>query len=53
MKQFWSRYRAQYRLNLQLSIPIVLSQVGQMLTQLADTVMVGQFGGPIPCRLPR
>ena len=51
MKQFWSRYRAQYRLNLQLSIPIVLSQVGQMLTQLADTVMVGQFGGADPLPL--
>lgn len=42
---FWTTYKEQYRRNLQLSLPIVLSQVGQMLTQLADTVMVGQYGG--------
>lgn len=42
---FWNTYKEQYRRNLQLSLPIVLSQVGQMLTQLADTVMVGQYGG--------
>ncbi len=45
------KYREQYRLNLQLSIPIVLSQVGQMLTQLADTIMVGQYGGEDPLPL--
>lgn len=48
---FWNRYKEQYRRNLQLSLPIVLSQVGQMLTQLADTVMVGQYGGADPLPL--
>ncbi len=47
---FFATYKEQYRRNLQLSLPVVLTQVGQMLTQLADTVMVGQYGGadPIP-----
>lgn len=48
---FWATYKEQYRRNLQLSLPIVLSQVGQMLTQLADTVMVGQYGGEDPTPL--
>lgn len=51
MLHSFRKYREQYRLNLQLSIPIVLSQVGQMLTQLADTVMVGQYGGEDPLPL--
>lgn len=48
---WWKTYKTQYRRNLQLSLPIVLSQVGQMLTQLADTVMVGQYGGDDPTPL--
>ena len=51
MRTLLRKYSEQYRLNLQLSIPIVLSQVGQMLTQLADTVMVGQYGGEDPLPL--
>ncbi|MBR5850218.1 MAG: MATE family efflux transporter [Alistipes sp.] len=47
----WQQYKEQYRRNLKLSIPIVLSQVGQMLTQLADTMMVGQYGGEDPLPL--
>ncbi len=48
---FFATYKEQYRRNLRLSLPIVLSQVGQMLTQLADTVMVGQYGGEDPTPL--
>lgn len=47
----WSRYKEQYRKNLALSIPVVLTQLGQMLTQLADTIMVGQYGGTDPLPL--
>lgn len=47
----FNRYKEQYRKNLALSIPVVLSQVGQMLTQLADTMMVGQYGGENPLPL--
>lgn len=47
----WQAYKEQYRRNLQLSLPIVLSQVGQMLTQLADTMMVGRYGGEDPLPL--
>ncbi|MBE6208190.1 MAG: MATE family efflux transporter [Rikenellaceae bacterium] len=47
----WSRYKEQYRKNLALSLPVVLTQLGQMLTQLADTIMVGQFGGADPLPL--
>lgn len=48
---FWRKYKEQYRKNLALSIPVVLTQLGQMLTQLADTIMVGQYGGENPLPL--
>lgn len=47
----WRKYKEQYRKNLALSIPIVLTQLGQMVTQLADTMMVGQYGGEDPLPL--
>ena len=40
----FSLYREQYRQNLRLALPIVLTQVGQILTQVADNLMVGQIG---------
>ena len=46
-----SAYRDQYRRNLKLALPVVLTQLGQILTQLADTIMVGQFGGADPTPL--
>ena len=50
MKLF-AAYKEQYRKNLALSIPVILTQVGQMVTQLADTMMVGQYGGEDPLPL--
>lgn len=47
----WQKYKEQYRKNLALSLPVVLTQLGQMLTQLADTIMVGQYGGEDPLPL--
>ena len=39
------RYKAQYISNLRLAFPIMLSQLGSVVVQVADTVMVGQDGG--------
>lgn len=43
-------YKSQYVANIRLALPVVLTQVGQILTQLADNVMVGHYGGddPVP-----
>ena len=45
------RYKRQYRANLLLALPIVLTQVGQILTQVADNLMVGRYGGEDPTPL--
>lgn len=49
MYQF-SNYKEQYKANIKLAFPVVLTQLGQILTQFADNVMVGRYGGddPIP-----
>ncbi len=39
------KYKQEYRANLTLAIPVVLSQLGQVMVQLADNIMVGQYGG--------
>ena len=46
----FSTYRSQYAANIRLALPIVLTQIGLILTQLADNLMVGQYGGedPVP-----
>lgn len=47
---FISRYVPYYKANLSLALPVILSQAGQITVQLADTAMVGHYGGddPIP-----
>jgi len=47
----FSRYKEQYRANLKLALPVVMTQVGQILVQFADNAMVGQFGGDDPLPL--
>ena len=47
----FSTYRNQYRANLRLALPVVLTQVGQILTQVADNLMVGRYGGEDPLPL--
>lgn len=37
-------YRAHYRQNLALAIPIVVSQLGQVVVMFADNAMVGRLG---------
>lgn len=39
-----NRYNKHYRPNIKLATPVVLAQAGQMLVNLADTLMVGQVG---------
>lgn len=45
-----SRYREHYRANLKLAMPVALSQLGYIVVQFADNVMVGTYGGndPLP-----
>lgn len=48
--KFFRTYTPFYKENLRLALPVILSQVGQITVQLADTAMVGRYGGddPIP-----
>ena len=47
----FSTYKEQYRQNLRLAFPVVLTQLGQILTQFADNLMVGRYGGNDPTPL--
>ncbi len=46
----FSRYKEQYKSNLKLAFPIMLTQLGQITTQFIDNIMVGHYGGddPVP-----
>ncbi|MGN1247980.1 MAG: MATE family efflux transporter [Paludibacteraceae bacterium] len=39
------KYIPYYIANLKLALPIVVAQLGQILVQLADNIMVGRWGG--------
>ncbi len=41
----FSTYKEQYRATLKLALPVVFTQLGQILVQLADNMMVGRYGG--------
>jgi len=45
---FFAKYKEQYRRNLVLALPVVLTQLGQILTQVVDNLMVGRYGGESP-----
>ena len=47
----FSTYKEQYKANLRLALPVVLTQLGQILTQFADNLMVGRYGGDDPTPL--
>ncbi len=47
----FSKYKEQYRQNLRLAIPVALSQLGQIIVQIVDNAMVGQYGGGDPTPL--
>lgn len=48
MKQYFSKYQSHYRANLKLAIPVVISQLGQILIQTSDSIIVGHFAGTVP-----
>lgn len=48
LKSFFSRYKEQYRQNLMLALPVVMTQLGQIFTQVVDNLMVGHYGGAAP-----
>lgn len=50
MRYSWAAYKPHYKAMLVLALPIVVAQLGQILVQLADNIMVGQWGGddPVP-----
>lgn len=47
----FSTYKQQYKANLKLALPVVLTQLGQIFVQVADNLMVGRFGGDDPTPL--
>ncbi len=47
----FSKYKGEYKANLKLALPVVLSQLGQVVVQLADNIMVGRYGGDDPLPL--
>ena len=47
----FSTYKRQYKANLKLALPVVMTQLGQILVQVADNVMVGRYGGDDPTPL--
>lgn len=47
MKTLYNKYKPHYRENLKLAIPVVISQVGHVLTQVSDSVVIGHFAGTI------
>lgn len=51
MPYSFQQYKKQYRDNLLLALPVVLTQVGQILTQFADNLMVGRYGANDPTPL--
>ena len=48
---FFAKYKPYYKENLRLATPVILSQIGQITVQLADTAMVGHYGGDDPTPL--
>jgi len=44
MKRFWRLHRLHYRDTMRLSLPVMISQLGQITVGLADNMMVGRLG---------
>lgn len=40
----FSKYKAQYSKTLSLAVPVIFSQMGQVIVQMADNAMVGRLG---------
>src|ERR1700761_1974045 len=48
MTALYQKYKQHYRDNLNLAIPVVISQLGHTLVQTSDSVIVGHFAGTVP-----
>ena len=42
--QWYEKYKLDFRLNSKLAFPIMAAQLGQVTTNIADNIMVGQLG---------
>lgn len=47
ISNLFQKYKPHYRDNLLLAIPVVISQLGHVLVQTCDTVIIGHFAGTI------
>ena len=47
MKSIYQKYKSHYFDNLNLAIPVVISQLGHTLVQTSDTIIVGHFAGTV------
>jgi multidrug resistance protein, MATE family len=47
MKHLYHKYKSHYSDNLNLAIPVVISQLGHTLVQTSDTIIVGHFSGTV------
>ncbi len=47
MKALYQKYKPHYHENLRLAIPVVVSQLGHVLVQTSDSIIVGHFAGTI------
>jgi len=45
--QLFHKYKHHYRANLNLAIPVVISQLGHTLVQTSDIIIVGHFAGTV------
>ncbi|MFC3197812.1 MATE family efflux transporter [Parapedobacter deserti] len=48
MRQTFKTYKPYYVSTLALAVPVIISQLGHMLVQTADSIVVGHFAGTIP-----
>ncbi|MES2274796.1 MAG: MATE family efflux transporter [Bacteroidota bacterium] len=47
MKALYQKYKPHYNENLKLAIPVVISQLGHVLVQTSDSIIIGHFSGTI------
>jgi len=47
LKSFLKTYKPYYKSNLNLAIPVVISQLGHTLVHTADSIIVGQYAGTV------
>lgn len=47
VKHIYHKYKEHYKTNLNLAIPVVISQLGHTLVHTADSIIVGHFAGTI------